>query len=102
MGELDALRREIDALDRKLIDLLAQRFRVVGRVVAVKSALDLPARIPERIAEVIASREAWGLDQGLPPDAAGNIWSAIVEETCRAEERVLRNNPAGVSPNHGT
>ena len=89
MQELDALRHEIDALDRQLLELLAQRFQIADRVAAVKSAKNIPARIPERITEVIVSREEWGLNLGLPPAAAGKIWSVIVEETCRAEEALF-------------
>ena len=89
MEELDALRHEIDVLDRRLLELLAQRFQIADRVAAVKSAKNIPARIPARITDVIVSREEWGLGLGLPPAAAGKIWSVIVEETCRAEEAQL-------------
>lgn len=86
MQDLEVLRREIDLLDRRLLELLADRFRVVEQVVAVKSLLGLPARIPDRISEVIESREAQGQALGLPPATAAKLWAVIVEETCRNEE----------------
>lgn len=86
MQDLEALRRDIDLVDRQLLELLAHRFRIVERVVAVKSLLGLPARIPDRISEVIESREAQGQALGLPPATAAKLWAVIVEETCRNEE----------------
>lgn len=93
--QLSGLRSEIDAVDQQLLDLLAQRFRIVSRVAALKAAEGLPARIEARILEVLISREATATLLGLPAGAAAAIWSAIVDQSCRFEERLLpRNHPA--------
>jgi len=87
---LTGLRSEIDEVDRQLLVLLARRFEVVTRVAAVKSGAGLPARIGERIIEVIGSREEAGLALGMPSGAAAAIWSAIVEQSCLYEERLMQ------------
>lgn len=96
--QLMGLRSEIDAVDQQLLDLLAQRFEIVGRVATVKAAEGLPARIEERILEVIASREETATLLGIPGGAAAAIWMAIVEQSCLFEERLLRRNHPAPDP----
>jgi len=93
--QLIGLRSEIDVVDQQLLDLLAQRFEIVSRVAALKAAEGLPARIEERIREVIASREETAALAGIPCGAGAAIWAAIVEQSCLFEERLLtRKQPA--------
>lgn len=87
--ELLSLRAEIDEIDRQLIALLAGRFTIIERVAAVKLATGIPARIPSRIATVIERSEAAGRSHGIPRRATANIWEAIVEESCKLEERLI-------------
>ena len=86
-ADISALRREIDALDSAMIELLAKRFRIVDRVIAVKKAKDIPALLPERVEEVVrnAARQAKGLD--VPEDSVERIWGVLVRETIAYEER---------------
>ncbi len=91
--QLIGLRSEIDAVDQQLLDLLAQRFEIVSRVASLKAPEGLPARIDERILEVIASREETATLLGIPAGAAAAIWSAIVEQSCLYEERLMGHGP---------
>ncbi|WP_454813858.1 chorismate mutase [Labrys neptuniae] len=72
------LRREIDAIDEKLVHLLANRLKVVQRVVKVKNRDGLPANIPERVEEVVASACKRAQAEGLPPELAELIWRDMV------------------------
>jgi chorismate mutase len=83
------MREQIDLLDKRILELLAARFKVANDVAAYKSKHDVPARIPSRIRAVIERREAAGRGLGLPRKAAANIWKVIVEETCRFEEGLI-------------
>lgn len=87
--DLLRLRTEIDDIDRRLVELVAERFGVVERVAAVKAANNIPARIPSRIAAVVERREAAGRGAGLPRGAAAQIWKTIVDETCKFEEGLI-------------
>ena len=52
-GELDDLRRRIDETDRRLIDLLNERAKIVARVGEVKRSGGVPIYAPHREAEVL-------------------------------------------------
>lgn len=56
VAELSALRDQIDAVDKALLDLLANRMALVEEVGAVKSRYGLPIYVPEREAAMLASR----------------------------------------------
>ena len=86
---LPALRREIDAIDARLVALLNERFQVVQRVVAVKKRDRLPANIPERVEEVVMAARRLASEEGLPPDLAEILWRAMVSWTIAHEEREL-------------
>ena len=91
---LAALRGEIDAIDARLIDLLAERFRVVERVVAVKKRDHLPANIPQRVEDVVAAARRQAETAGLPPDLAETLWRTMVAWTIAHEERRLGKEDA--------
>ena len=87
---LPALRREIDAVDARLVGLLAERFRIVERVIAVKQRDHLPANIPERVEEVVEAARRLAAVEGLPADLAETLWRAMVTWTIEHEEQHLR------------
>jgi isochorismate pyruvate lyase len=86
---LPDLRREIDALDGELVTLLAKRQRCVERVIEIKRAKNLPARIPERIDEVLARVRALAEKEKLEPDLAVALWREMIEQFIAYEERAL-------------
>jgi chorismate mutase len=51
--ELQALRREIEHLDRTLVGLIAERVRLARRVWPLKQALGMPVLDPPREAAVV-------------------------------------------------
>jgi isochorismate pyruvate lyase len=87
--QLSDLRREIDVIDEKLVHLLASRLKVVQRVVKVKSRDGLPANVPERVEEVVASARRMAAAEGLPPDLAEVIWRDMVSWIIAYEDRHL-------------
>jgi isochorismate pyruvate lyase len=86
---LSDLRRQIDALDGELVALLAKRQRCVERVIEVKRAEKLPARIPERIDEVLARVRGLAQAEKLEPDLAVALWREMIERFIAFEERAL-------------
>ena len=86
------MREQIDLLDKRILELLAARFKVATNVAVYKSKHDIPARIPSRIRTVIERREAAARGMGLPRKTAANIWKVIVEETCRFEEGLIKDD----------
>ena len=94
MDTLAALRREIDALDDGILDLLAQRMEVARRVAAYKHEAGIPARLAERIEAVKERNAAGATARGLDPRYIRTLWAIIIEETCSFEERLFAEQPS--------
>lgn len=86
---LSGLRREIDVLDSELVSLLSKRQRCVERVIAIKRAENLPARIPERIDQVLERVRTLAQTEKLDPDLAVAVWREMIEQFIAYEERAL-------------
>jgi chorismate mutase-like protein len=90
--ELCDLRDRIDAVDDRILALLAERCRIAGDVAACKRRHGIPARLPDRIQAVMERCTRAGTAQGLDAAYVRGLWAAIIEETCRLEEQLL-NEP---------
>jgi isochorismate pyruvate lyase len=86
---LSDLRRQIDDLDSELVALLAKRQRCVERVIEIKRAEKLPARIPQRIDEILARVRGLAEGEKLEPDLAVALWREMIEQFIAYEERAL-------------
>ncbi|MCP1198515.1 chorismate mutase [Notoacmeibacter sp. MSK16QG-6] len=86
MGEL---RQAIDALDAELMDLLALRCTYIDRAIELKQIEKMPARVPDRVAEVLSNARQAANDRGFDPQLAETIWHEIVEWSIERESRVI-------------
>jgi isochorismate pyruvate lyase len=86
---LTDLRRQIDILDEELVSLLAKRQRCVERVIEITQAAKLPARVPERIDEVLARVHGMAQREKLEPGLAVAVWREMIEQFIAFEERAL-------------
>ncbi len=87
---LDDVRREIDAIDDTLLELLARRFAMVDHVKALKQSLAAagsPLR-PAREASVLRRLVTNGAAAGLNPDLLVRLWPAIFSEATRIQNPV--------------
>lgn len=73
------LRMEIDALDDALIELLVRRAGYVDRAATLKRREGLPPRTTGRVAKVIAHVRERAEAQGLDPDLAETLWTALID-----------------------
>ncbi len=80
-AELDQLRVQIDSIDRKLVDLLAQRLQVVQQVTKVKQKHDLPTFHPAREENLISARRAQAADAGLEPDFVEDLFRTVLRHS---------------------
>lgn len=87
--DMDELRVEIDRLDRDLVALLARRAGLIDRAAEIKEAAGLPARIPERVEEVVARVRAAAEGAGLDPDLAERLWRELIEWSIAREAEAL-------------
>lgn len=75
---LAMVRAQVDALDERLLALLAERGRVVDALWAWKQAEGLPQTDPRREAELVERLVSRARDLGLDSDAVRDVLRAIV------------------------
>ncbi|ARP39169.1 MULTISPECIES: bifunctional chorismate mutase/prephenate dehydrogenase [Vibrio] len=84
--ELNELRDQIDAVDKQMLDLLAQRLALVEKVGEVKSEHGLPIYVPEREAAMLASRRQEAEKIGVPPQLIEDILRRTMRESYASEK----------------
>ncbi|MBG0811801.1 chorismate mutase [Methylosinus sp. H3A] len=96
--EMSDVRATIDSLDDELVALLARRQRQIERAAAVKPSLGIPARVPERVDEVLARVAAAAEREGLAGEVAQALWRALIEWSIAHEERLMGEREQGEAP----
>ncbi|MEM3525946.1 MAG: prephenate dehydratase [Candidatus Jordarchaeaceae archaeon] len=84
-SELDKLRKEIDEIDLKIVELLAQRKDKIIKLADVKSKLKLKIQDQKREAQIINNSEKKATEMGLDPDFINKIFSEIINYGRRIE-----------------
>jgi isochorismate pyruvate lyase len=86
-SSLQEVRGRIDALDAKIVPLLAERFACALEAARHKTgAAEVPA--PERAARVIANARALAAAHGAPPDAVERVYRALIDAMIDIELRL--------------
>jgi isochorismate pyruvate lyase len=88
--DMAELRAQIDKLDGDLVQMLAQRAGYIDRAIALKQTAGWPARIPDRVDEVICNARQQSAGQELDPDLVEALWRQLVEWSIAREARVIR------------
>jgi chorismate mutase len=93
MGELELsdLRLSVDNIDSALVFLLAERFRVTGKIGAVKREKQLPAIDHERERSHMARIEELAESSGLSRDFAHRLFRAILDEVVARHKQQLNS-----------
>lgn len=78
MSDLEKLRREIDAIDEKIIDLIAERTGVVYDVAKYKARNNIFIVDNKREADVIKKNRARGKANHLEEDFIEDIYKIII------------------------
>ncbi len=97
--QLQDIRREIDRLDREIVELLGKRFSLLAPIASIKKEEGLALFQIERWLEILKTRKDWGKDVQLSGEVLQEIFEAIHKhgllrqvENWRAEqlERTIR------------
>jgi len=75
------LREQIDRIDQQLVDLLAQRGRVIQQVTEIKKQHDLPTFHPAREENLISARRAQATQAGLDPDYVEDLFRTMLRHS---------------------
>lgn len=78
--KIGEIRAEIEAIDRKVVPLIARRIHLNGALGPLKMAAGLENHIPHRVALVVERWMDLAVDQGINPDLVGSLCKQIIAE----------------------
>ena len=84
------IRAEIDRLDADAMVLFAQRGAYIDRAAQIKARDGLPARLTDRVNEVLANVAAHAVGAGLSPAPYVDMWRVLIEAAIAREEEILQ------------
>ncbi|MFF3978587.1 chorismate mutase [Streptomyces sp. NPDC001828] len=90
---IDELRLSIDALDRQIVALLAQRTVVVRELTAFKNDEET-VRSPGRVAQVIEKVRRLAVEEGMPPGIAESVYRVLITELTDLQMELLAERRA--------
>lgn len=93
MEVLQALRDELDGLDRTLLETLRQRLACCCRIGLHKRDHAIPMMQPHRIGVVQARAAAFAAQHGMSPAFLRALYELIITETCRLEDEIIGVKP---------
>ncbi len=90
MDDLAQLRTDIDTIDDRIVDLLAQRFAICRRVAEYKLRHDIPVVLPDRIEQVKTRCADRAVGQDVDRDFVLALYTLIIDQTCETEWALQR------------
>ena len=87
---MDELRHQIDKLDVKIIEFLANRSQFIDRATELKKLNGMPARIPERIESVVSNARNAAEELDLDADLVEKIWRILIDWSIQREAEIIR------------
>jgi chorismate mutase/prephenate dehydrogenase len=83
---LEELRQRLSDVDRSLVDLIAQRQRIVAEVGAHKIENSVPTRDYEREKEVLKAARGRALGLGVDPDVVEQVMQLLIRSSLTQQE----------------
>ncbi|WP_435259767.1 chorismate mutase [Thioclava sp. FR2] len=83
------IRAEIDRIDEELVGLLAERSRYIDRAAEIKAGIDWPARIEDRVEQVVQNVRTHAARHDLSPDLVEKLWRRLIDWSIAREESKL-------------
>jgi chorismate mutase / prephenate dehydratase len=93
LPDLAALRDRIEAVDRQIIALLAERLAIVHEVAAAKLDSASPFRDREREAILITRLRELAVTAGLDPHQVERMYRVVMDMSVAHQERMVRERP---------
>lgn len=89
VNKLENLREKIDELDQELVDVLAERMKVVSQLGEFKRENNVTVFQLERFQEIIKTRPEWGKIKQLTPEFLVELFTAIHDESIRLQTEIV-------------
>ena len=78
LRNLENVRRQLDELDRQLVEVLARRFETGSKAARLKRALGIPIHDPAREEQVIVRAMDWARSAGLPEGQVADLFRMLI------------------------
>ncbi len=85
LEKLKIKRRELDKIDKEILDLLRRRFEVIKEITETKKEAGLPVYDKSREEEVLVTRSIWGLERGIPLEFTEKLFKMILDESKKVQ-----------------
>ncbi|MEO1143722.1 MAG: chorismate mutase, partial [Pseudomonadota bacterium] len=87
--DLTHFRKQIDALDDQIMNLIAERFAICAEVGHFKATHGIAVMQPERAAAVKERNVARGEAEGLRPVFTNALYELLINEACALENEII-------------
>lgn len=84
--EINQLRKDIDAIDSQLVELLAKRNNLTRQVGVYKSQTGVPVYVPEREVELLSARKRQGESLGVSAELVEDLLRRIMRESYQTQD----------------
>ena len=88
-NQLSSLRRELDAIDRRLLESVRERIDVCTRVASVKREFDIPMMQPGRVGVVQERAREFARAHNMSEDFLAALYDLLIGEACRVEHLII-------------
>ncbi len=87
--DLTDLRRQIDEIDDKILEILAKRMRISGEVAQYKKENSMSVLQAQRYDEILTKRSEQGAQMGMSPEFIKEVFEAIHAESVRKQMEII-------------
>lgn len=86
---LSPYRKRIDELDKKLVDMLVDRFNIIREVAEIKCKYNIPSVLQDRVDEVRNNAANMAEEKGLNREFVYDLYTMMIDYACRLEDEVI-------------
>lgn len=76
--KLESVRRQLDDLDRQLVEILGRRFETGNEAARLKRALGVPIHDAAREEQVVNRAMDWARSAGLPEEEVSDLFRRLI------------------------
>lgn len=80
-NSIEKLRKEVDAVDRRLVSLSAERFKITKEIISIKKENGLPAKDKNREGEIMKEAGELAEKSGISTEFIADIFKIILRES---------------------
>lgn len=102
MKSIESLRNNINKVDEKILELLAERRKLSKEVIIAKDLADKPIRDKEREAQLLKNLIKSGKNKGLDSHYVSKVFYEIIEDSVRLQQQHVLNIAGNAGDNKET